>query len=603
MHDNPTLDELSDRYQFSTRTLNRCLAYELTTLSSILEFYIRHGSFLVMRDCGKKTNGELLEVVLHHMPSLAETAAPPQHVQLHELNTRKQVLCTVYVQQLMQTLTPAACKVLQRIEACDTRALLKRIFAPDFSFTTLPKSKAGTAHELNEFKRQVFDYMLSLHQSPDEHYTLEQMALLIGSELELPLSRNDLVIHGVLNAENHIQLMCLVQVWQLRGLRTNRERNVAKALFYQDGSRFNLAALARSEGLTREGIRQIQLRLETRLIAFVQRIHECCKRYGLILAVPHLHKTQWLVIDSAFAQTQNLHQGVNYNAYAYTLVWTSLFTKTHRALPYYYHIRTKKSNSYHKRVYLKNGYLIPVSLSLVFNSGDFLKALYACTTSQRATSATIQFEAFVAHYCSTKNPDRIKALLAFCERLLNNEFDLTPAANGELVLARTTPKRLDEYIEEILLRYKQPVHITTITQEVRRLSNNRFSAVTSIRAALSCASDRYISIGRTSTYLWHKYLDKRNQMQRKTIKAIGYALLHKSRTPLHLEKLTQAIGRYRKTTVKSLYTQFLNDQQKRFVFYNNQHVGLSQKKYAAKWEVQKPRPHKINDSQNSFNPA
>lgn len=61
-----TLEELSSEEFLSVRTINICRYAELTNLSLILKYYNAKGSFLHIKNCGRKSNKELIDLCEKH---------------------------------------------------------------------------------------------------------------------------------------------------------------------------------------------------------------------------------------------------------------------------------------------------------------------------------------------------------------------------------------------------------------------------------------------------------------------------------------------------------------------------------------------------------
>lgn len=57
-----TLSEICDKYDLSNRSINLCLFNDFDSIEKILNYYTTHKSFINLKNCGRKSNEELIEL-------------------------------------------------------------------------------------------------------------------------------------------------------------------------------------------------------------------------------------------------------------------------------------------------------------------------------------------------------------------------------------------------------------------------------------------------------------------------------------------------------------------------------------------------------------
>ena len=81
--DNTPILDVVEEYELSVRARNVCLQSGAESFGDLIEIFRKHGGFLHLRNCGRKTNDELISVCMHKL-DFSEEHAERQFLSLNE---------------------------------------------------------------------------------------------------------------------------------------------------------------------------------------------------------------------------------------------------------------------------------------------------------------------------------------------------------------------------------------------------------------------------------------------------------------------------------------------------------------------------------------
>lgn len=61
-----TIDEIYKNKQICARTYNVCIDNNINSIERLKEYYLKHKSFEHLKNCGQKTNEELIDFCINH---------------------------------------------------------------------------------------------------------------------------------------------------------------------------------------------------------------------------------------------------------------------------------------------------------------------------------------------------------------------------------------------------------------------------------------------------------------------------------------------------------------------------------------------------------
>jgi hypothetical protein len=147
--ENISLDKLTEIENLSVRSSNVCELNGLNDLTSILAYFRKNSDFLALRNCGQKSNTELVELCGRYESFTVETikATPeyPLKKKLENLTARqKQILNNVINSQLNE-LSNRANNVLKVFTNSNTslKGLFEIIINPDFDIKNFRNVKCN----------------------------------------------------------------------------------------------------------------------------------------------------------------------------------------------------------------------------------------------------------------------------------------------------------------------------------------------------------------------------------------------------------------------------------------------------------------------------
>jgi len=132
---------------------------------------------------------------------------------------------------------------------------------------------------------------------------------------------------------------------------------------------------------------------------------------------------------------------------------------------------------------------------------------------------------------------------------------------------------------EALEKIGRPTHITEIFSYVSDNNPKLKTTENSVRAAIANRKKIFIYFGRSSTFGLKSWEEKNAFIKGGTIRTIVEEFLSEHDAPCHISDITVYVNRYRKTDQYSVINNLKMTEDNRFVFFKNNHIGLSSKNY------------------------
>ncbi|GAL89533.1 sigma factor-like helix-turn-helix DNA-binding protein [Jejuia pallidilutea] len=575
-----TIDEIYKKEEISVRSYHVCKYNELNSISDLKKYYYKNKSFEKLRNCGRKSNEELIELCNKYRDEFLAN----RELEIKKENSLKNII---------SNLTRIQREVINSFILVNTNSLsvrsknaislhLKRNFriknfAEKIFFNSVDIKHwknigAKSIPEIELYISTIRDFVKEVSESNEERKLISlKNNFLIQRTFSISKIPKE-----VLETESIFLLVdfLLNQNALFDKTQTTIIKNALK--LYQNQEELSLDEIAEKVNLTRERVRQIRKLCIDNLfnkLLFIQNFDDDLhQKYGLDIENHHLEIDDNIIFKINNSNKTNFSKEfISYTVYIYLFNKYNLIGDIEDILqPTYFNSR-KKHN-------WKNFYLINSKIANEVNFISMADDVDKRLNDRIEETYFFNFKSYLFKFLSNNNYSILNISLPVAEKIINDEFNLFLDLNDNIIFQRNTHKQVPEYIIEALEHLGEPSKLN----EIYNWINRNYPEATKSEEALrgSCQrSNEIIYFGRSSTFGLKKWEKTRNDIKGGTIKDIITELLENSKTPLHITEILTEIHKYReKTNERNIITNLKLDPNNSFIIFNQKFIGLASQK-------------------------
>jgi len=666
-----SLKELTINENLSVRATNLCKDADLLYLDDILNFYKAHDNFFKLRNCGKKTNAELINICKKY-PSSTKIATVDSKGIFEKVNKQIDELFTNHLPTTAKEVISAEVKYNLTFDTLYKIGFFKQNYQPGlisnitsnakrdifefknkiikivkdaelcFGIVLIDNTRDNITNQINQLTSnqiEILNYFINskiellsnraknaLLKFLEYNTTLQNINKLIYAnkgfvaknirnvgeqtrkEIEtflIDLKKNINEDVSMIPLEDHMIHFSKMQLEKHFKLSEKdfyesgivdieiKEIFIFKMIYYliehgciysdqyefvfnnskyrENNNRKNLTKIGIEINLSKERVRQMQDTIQSSIyktfsfIVFFKNI--CLKRYNIDLNEKYLNINYKEIINS---------ENIDFSERFINLIIHIITREKFTLIGTEYTLAGKKKKNKYK---WKKSYLINKELIKFFNVEKMVFDIDLRLSERITESYELNFQAYLMNFIKNENLNKIYDIVQIAEHVLVNEFELILDHEDNIVFNRNTHKPINEYIYEILEEANKPLKIDEIFETLNRqypdISNSKISLQS------SCRNDsRTIFFGRSSTYglkIWEKEYEN---IRGGTMRDITEEFLMQFNEPKHIDEIVLYVCKYRENVkTRNLFTNLKIAENKRFVFFNNKHIGLVSKSY------------------------
>lgn len=582
--ENISLEQLTKVENLSVRSYNLCEWNELNDLTAILSYYWENNDFLRLRNCGRKSNIELIELCKRYESILIKpiifSPENPIQKQLENLSARqKQVLNNVINSQFNE-LSNRANNVLKAFTNNDTslKGLYEILTNPYFDIEIFRNAGRKTVGELKVFLKNI-RYQLELISvaNDEKQLSIELFSTHLKRKLEI---EQDILneIFKKYNFENGLPLFKTLAVLIKRKIFfSNKEKEIfVNGLnFWQENNTKTLEDIAGLCNITRERTRQLRNNLLNKLrdkFAFIKGFElEALNLYGIDFT------TDFIILTEEAVNEINVNENNTFNHLFINYIFSILYENF---LTLVGNIESVALNTANARGILhswRSSYLIKNDLYSLFDFEAFVNDVDRRLSEKIEGDYSFHYETYLYNFLKVEYSEELVRIIPITEHILFTEFEVSVDIQDNIVFKRNSIKQVYEYAYEALESLGEPSKVSDICKKVIEIYPDYHTDESSIRAAMQ-RKRGFISFGRTSTYGLKEWEEEKD-IRGGTIRDITEEFLISLNEPKHIDEITDYVNRYRETTAKNIYANLKMEENNRFVFFSGLIIGLKSKKY------------------------
>jgi hypothetical protein len=587
VNENISLSELTHIENLSARSTNVCEWNGLIDLITILEYYWENNDFLSLKNCGRKSNTELIELCCKYesfkSKPIQEIIGNSLGKRIDTLSIRQKKVLNNLIESQAAGLSVRSFNAINNYSCSNIsmQGLKEIILEPKFELSKIRNIGKKSVHELFNFFLEIREQIEIIKLFENDH---ELTVELFNTYLrrKFCLNSDEIVqIWSNYNYQDGLPIFKTIDTLTLYGhLFNEKEQDIFKRgfKFWTDTEPETLEDIATSIGLTRERTRQIRKKLLDEIdsgFTFLRSLEfDALNLYGIDT------DSEYIVIDENLIDEIHQKESVKYNNIFVTKILSLLLNKTHCLVG---NIESCAFNIIAKPkglAYRWNSiYLISKEIDNIFDFESLAIDINRRLSDRIDEDYSFHFETYLVSFLKEGFETDSFLVTQIAEHIIFNEFEITIDLHDTVTFKRNTVKQVYEYSREALEALGEPSKVEEIYNKVKELYPGYNTDVNSIRASMQRKTG-FVPFGRTSVYglkSWEEEKDIRGG----TIRDITEEYLISQDEPKHIDDIALYVNKYRSTTAKNIYSNLQMEVNSRFSFFRGMFIGLKSKKYCS----------------------
>lgn len=578
-----TIDEIYKKEEISVRSYHVCKYNELHSVSDLKKYYYKNKSFEKLRNCGRKSNEELIDICNKYQGEYLEKQEveiknenPLKNIILNLTRVQREVVNSfIFVNTNSLTVRSKNAISLHLKNNLKVKNFAEKILlAENFDVKNIKNIGAKCVPELEVYISIIKDFIFEVSQTKDEKYLIAlKNKFLIHRTFSIPL-----VPAEILESESIFSLTNFLL--DQNAFFDKNQTFIAKKAFklYHNQDEITLDDISNYVDLSRERVRQIRKICLDELfdkLVFIQNFNDdLFQKYGLDIASNYLEIDKDVIEKINTSNNTHLsREFITYILSAYLDNQFSLIGNYEDVLqPSYFNSRNRHNwNSFH---------LIKKEIVLEFDFNAFTDDIDNRVNDRIVESYSFNFKSYLSKFLNNNNNiDVLDLLFPICEKIVNDEFQLYLDLDENLNFKRNTSRQAHEYAYEALEQLGKPSKVKEIFDKVIELHSNYETEEAKIRVAMK-RRNGFVPIGRKSVFGLKKWENELENFKGGTIRDIVEEFLMQFSEPKHISDITEHVLKYRpKSNQYSILQNLKLDESGSYVFFKGSHIGLTSKKY------------------------
>lgn len=565
------LKKLFDNYELDKRAYNICRFNNLFTVEEVYKHFLKSRTFLDLRNCGNKTNRELIELCEKFKFDLSLFR------NIENFNSTQIDVLDNYIESTLSNLSVRARNALNiyLMNDCSYLSFSNRILNNNF-FDVAQLNNVGrkTAGEILKYIDKLDSFTIEIRLISD-YQTLKQkkFEILIKSQFNIDELPSELI-----ETKSIVKLSHYLIEEEL--LFQDRTGYIFKhgLKIYTNAINKGVEEIANEIGLTRERVRQLRSEIFEKIedsFSFLNKMDDdFFENYQIDI------NDDYLFINTALSKSINHKFGTKFSSMFLTFIFSIYLKKKFGVIGNIEDVLITKGGTARKRHNWKHIYLLRSDLLNLFDFIGFANDIHNRNKEKISEDYSFNFKSYLSKFLISNESLDLNIIYSLAESVLLQEFGVVLDLEDNISFNRNTSKQVYEYAYEALSLIGNPSHITEIHNKVLELYPNYKTDPKRIRASLK-RKNGFVPIGRTSVFGLKKWENELDGFKGGTIRSIVEEFLQLFDEPIHIKRITNHVKKFRPSTnLKSILHNLQLDDSGIFVKYQDSKVGLSTKKYS-----------------------
>jgi hypothetical protein len=568
------LTELLSNSGISIRAYNVCIGNGYNEINELVNYYTANQTFKKFRNCGEKTNQELIEICKQHSNKKDSIHLLSLYlsIDVYSLSRiKRQIINDVILIGTSNLTNRSKNAMIILLDGNFTiHSLIEKVYSQkNFQLSDLRNVGELTINELSIYLTSIKNFIIDVIQlNDDEHLEI----LKIDSYLKKVLNI-DQIPNYILNSPT---AFVLSQFLISNGLLfSGNKKIIFESLFniYIVPPTADLTELAKALRLSRERVRQIRNEI----------LSEISNKFSVLGALGETLiknfkidiRQDYIFISNSMVENINTISNTKFSKQFIIFILSHVLMNSHHIVGDLEDVLFLKSQTAKNRHNWKNLYLINNTIKATDNIKRLIDDISYRISERIDETYKFNLTSYVNKFFGFDDSNKLLKISVCCEQIINEELNIYMDIQDNIVFQRNTIKSLPEYIIELLDELGEPTKIN----KMYNILIQRFPNITKSASALRGTCNRIeeiIYFGRSSTYGLAKWESKDSIIKGGTIKDMVFEFLKSKANPIHIFEIFQYVSKYRKTTSISILSNLTIDPNKVFKFYNYNFIGIKE---------------------------
>ncbi len=569
-----TIDEIYIKEKISVRSYNICKYNELHTVQDIKEHYFNHKSFYNLRNCGMKSNEELIEICNIYKSTDSENEK--FRTIISELTRVQRDVINGFISVNTNSLSVRSRNAISIYLKGNFKIgnfAEKTFLNGSFSLSKIGNIGLKSIPELEIYIKIIKDFIFKVVESKDKKQSISlKNNFLIKSTFSISEIPDE-----ILESES---IFLLTDFLLNKNAFFNEKQTavVKKALkIYQNQKELTLDSIAIEVDLSTERVRQIRkICIEGlfKKLLFIQNFNEdLLQKYNIDI------NSNQIEINSDNVHIINTSNNINLSQEFITYILFAYLYDRFLLVGNIKDVLQSKHFNYNTRYNWSNLYLFSEHIFSEIDFNSFAYDIDRRLSARITKSYSFNFKNYLSKFLINNNTEILDSALPLAKKIVNGEFKLSLDLNENIVFKRNTSKQAHEYAYEALEQLGKSSKVTEIVEKVIELHPNYNTEEIKIRACMK-REKGFVPIGRESIFGLKKWEGELDNFKGGTIRSIVKEYLSHFNTPKHLSEITNHVLKFRPKSNKYSISQNLKlEESGLYLFYKGSNIGLSTKKY------------------------
>jgi hypothetical protein len=589
------VEELQIKKIISSRTFNICKYNNIKTVDEVIKYYLTKKNFFILRNCGKKSNEELIDVVNLYIDEYSkkiESNISNEHSLNEDINKatrlQREVINRFILEHTEQLSKRSSNALLTYLNGnLKIKNFAENFFSTNvFNIQSINNIGDKCIPEIENYITVIKEFVKKVIQSEDEKYLFS-----LKNKFLLQHTFSITNIPSEILESESIFLLTDFLLNQNALYDENQTIIVKKALkIYQNQKELTLEDIADEIVLSRERVRQIRVicldNLFNKLI-FIQNFNDdLFEKYNI-----DIHSNQ-IEINSNVVNLINTNNKTNlsrefitYILFAYLSNKFSLIGNIEDILiPK--HINERNTRNTSNRYKWFNFYLIKKEIANELDFNTLTADIDIRIKDRIEESYSFNFKSYLSKFLFNNNIEILDIAFPIAEKIVNDEFELYLDLYENIIFKRNTNKQAYEYSYNALEQLGKPSKVKEIFEKILELNPNYETDEDKVRSSLK-RTNGFVPIGRKSVFGLKKWESELDNFRGGTIKDVIIDFLQNKTEPTHISSVLEYLDKFiENKDANSVLTNLKVDPKKRFLIYNQGFIGLkiNKSKYSNKYE-------------------
>lgn len=577
-----TIDEINKKGEISVRSYNVCKQNNLNSVKDLIKYLTKRKTFISLRNCGRKSNEELLEIcekyrenILECIGNKGEKESSLKEIISNLTRVQRYVINSfIYVNTNSLSVRSKNAILLHLKNNLKIKNFAEEVLLSNsFNIQDIKNVGARSMPEIEVYISIIKDFIFDVIQTTDE----KKLIALKNNFLIQRTFNISLVPSEVLESESIFQLTEFLL--NQNAFFDKTQTFIAKRALrlFSNQKEFKIEEIAKQVDLSRERVRQI---IKLCLKGFFNKLFfisnfndDLFQKYSIDVESPYIE------INNDIIDKINQSNSTGFSREFITFILSAYLKDSFTLVGNCEDVLQLKYPNSRNRHNWNNFYLVEKELVLEFDFVSFANDISRRNRERIEQTYSFNFKSYLSKYLTKNNIELLDLLLPICEKIINEEFEIYLDLDEDIYFKRSTTRQVHEYVFEALEDLGEPSKVKRIFDKLIELYPDFDTDEQKVRASMK-RKNGFVPVGRKSVFGLKKWEKELVNFKGGTIRDIVKEYLMQFPNPRHISEITEYVLKYRpKSNQYSILQNLKLDDSELYIFFKNSYIGLTTKKY------------------------